>query len=147
MITMSAVSRPPDWHWAGVRGLVEAADRIGPSFRRVLKDVAPIGDPLNDLTPGRLMRSIRYSRTTTGHAVRMEFTAHTPYAGYVLGGTRPHIIEAVAARSLRWNTIAGPRFARRVHHPGTRANDFPARALASRRDQILHEIAQGVRGG
>ena len=131
----------PNWRWGGMHSLVRAADTIGPQFRAALKASAPIGDPLNDLTPGRLQRSIRYARYVQGNVLRMEFTAHTPYAGMVISGTAPHIIRPRAARALRWNTPAGPHFATVVHHPGTDPNPFPHRALHALKTTIVHEFA------
>lgn len=143
-LSMYSTFHEPNWHWAGTAGLVAAADRIGPDFRSALRMAAPIGDPLNDPRPGRLMRSITYQRSVSGRRVRMEFAAHTPYAGYVIGGTGPHLIRPVAARALHWNTIGGGRFAQVVHHPGTAANRFPQRTMRAMRDAIIAEFARQV---
>lgn len=57
----------------------------------------------------------------------------TPYLGYVLNGTAPHVIEAKPTRPnphLRFIARGGNVvFRRRVMHPGTRADDFLNRAL------------------
>lgn len=48
------------------------------------------------------------------------------YAGFVDQGTAPHIIRARAGGVLHWIDSASgeDRFARSVHHPGTRALHF-----------------------
>jgi len=138
------VERSGNWTWRGIRALVSAADKIGPELRDEMKKEAPVGNPMNDPHPGRLRDSIRYSRTTTSAGVRMSFTAHTPYAGYVIGGTGPHIISARAARSLRWMTPSGSRFARQVHHPGTEANPFPRRAMERKRTRVIDILSSEV---
>lgn len=60
----------------------------------------------------------------------------TPYLGYVLFGTAPHIIEAIQNRPnphLRFIPRGGGVvFAKRVFHPGTAADNFLVRALVAR---------------
>lgn len=48
----------------------------------------------------------------------------TGYANYVASGTRPHIIQPRRARALRFIVAGRTVFTQRVHHPGTRPNDF-----------------------
>jgi len=51
------------------------------------------------------------------------------YAKFVVKGTRPHLITPRRAKALRYKTRTGQWvFAKRVRHPGTRANDFVGRA-------------------
>lgn len=122
------------------------ADQAGPIIRDALKAEAPVGTPPNDPRPGRLRDAIRYSRSTTaGDSLRLEFTASPPYTKWVLGGTRPHVIEAVAARSLHWVDGNGDRFARRVHHPGTAPNPFPRRAMEACKDEVAEAFRQTMR--
>jgi hypothetical protein len=105
------------------------ADEVGPLVRTAIKEKAPEGKGPG---AGRLKRSIRYQRHLLGGGSRvsLEFTANTPYAGFVLRGTPPHEIRPNAARMLHWTESDGHgRFARVVHHPGTRANKFPERAI------------------
>lgn len=105
---------------------VQWADEVGLLVRAALQDEAPVGT--GPRSP-RLRNSIRYERGSSGVAVRAEFRAYVPYAGYVTAGTRPHAIRATAARALRWTTSGGDRFAVRVHHPGARANPFHERVM------------------
>ncbi|MBD0693586.1 hypothetical protein BG452_13555 [Streptomyces sp. CBMA123] len=49
--------------------------------------------------------------------------------GFVLDGTRPHVIRPRWAKALRFEIGARVVFARLVHHPGTHANNFLGRAL------------------
>lgn len=102
------------------------ADVVAPVVQERLKQEAPVG---KGPTAGRLRDSIRHERHVgTGNA-QLVFTADTPYARFVLHGTGPHVIRPRTARVLRWQGPAGPRFAQVVHHPGTRANPFPERAV------------------
>ncbi|TDC23418.1 hypothetical protein E1265_12840 [Streptomyces sp. 8K308] len=52
-----------------------------------------------------------------------------PAVRYVLDGTRPHIIRPRRRRALRFTVGGRSVFAAYVRHPGTRANNFLARAL------------------
>lgn len=69
---------------------------------------------------GALRQSIRYADG--------KITA-IGYANFVAHGTRPHEIAPRSARVLAFQAGGQMVFARRVMHPGTRANDFPRRAL------------------
>lgn len=103
------------------------ADETGVIVREALKNAAPVGQGPD---AGRLRDSIRYLRRTGEGSVVLEFTARTPYAKYVIDGTRPHIIRARTARYLHWVDRSGrDRFAKQVNHPGTQPNRFPERTI------------------
>lgn len=123
------------------KAAVEWADEAGPMVREALKAEAPVAKTsLDGRKGGRLRDSIRYERETGPGSVTMVFTANVPYAGYVIGGTGPHVISASAARFLRYEGTAGQvLFSRSVQHPGTKANDFPERALAGVAAEKLQE--------
>ncbi len=50
-----------------------------------------------------------------------------PYAAFVVGGTKPHLILPRTRRALFWPGARHP--VRQVRHPGTKPNDFPTRAV------------------
>lgn len=83
---------------------------------------------------GNLGRSIHTENLT---ATSVNVVASAKYAGYVEHGTRPHEITPRAKKALRFAASASGRrltgaprvgaqvvFAKRVHHPGTRAQPF-----------------------
>lgn len=113
--------------FAWKRAATAWADETGVIVRDALKNAAPVGQGPD---AGRLRDSIRYLRRTGEGSVVLEFTAHTPYASYVIDGTRPHIIRARAARYLHWvDAGGGDRFAKQVNHPGAEPNRFPERTI------------------
>ncbi|MEM0010793.1 MAG: HK97 gp10 family phage protein [Candidatus Bathyarchaeia archaeon] len=59
-----------------------------------------------------------------------------PYAVYVEFGARPHEIQPVHARALRFEAAGRVVFAMRVQHPGTRPQPFIRETV----DQVLTEI-------
>ena len=67
-----------------------------------------------------------------------------PYANYVHGGTRPHVIRPRSPGGVLAFTIGGQMvFAKRVNHPGTKANPFYDHAVsqsASERDAMLARV-------
>ncbi|MEU5834468.1 hypothetical protein ABZ820_12460 [Streptomyces diacarni] len=52
-----------------------------------------------------------------------------PAVHYVLNGTRPHVIRPRRAKALRFDAGGRTVFAKVVHHPGTRANNFLGAAV------------------
>jgi hypothetical protein len=118
----------------------EWADEAGPMVRAALKAEAPVGKTdLSGRKGGRLRDSIRYERETAAGSVTMTFTANTPYAGYVIEGTGPHAITASAARALQFSLDGAVTYRRSVNHPGTKANDFPERAIGGFATEKLKE--------
>jgi hypothetical protein len=72
------------------------------------------------------------------------FTAHTPYAKFVIDGTPPHVIEARAAKVLHWTGPNGDVFRRRVNHPGTQPNPFPRKALLPMMPYIQQRYREAI---
>jgi hypothetical protein len=65
------------------------------------------------------------------------------YAPYVEFGTRPHIIRPVNALALA-NRETGQFFGTLVHHPGTKANPFMERIVASAQPDITILFGQAL---
>jgi hypothetical protein len=126
-----------DWTEAAA----EWADEAGPMTLAALKAEAPVGksDPLSGRKGGALRDSIRYERETAPGSVSMTFTANVPYAGYVIGGTGPHVIAASAAQALQFMLDGAVTYRKSVNHPGTKANDFPERAVGGFAAEKLQE--------
>ena len=70
---------------------------------------------------GNLARSIQLGSVS---ATAAETIATADYAAAVETGTRPHEIRPRRRKALRWMDGGRPRFAKRVQHPGTRAQPF-----------------------
>ena len=83
---------------------------------------------------GNLARTIHLGAVTPSRA---ETIASADYAVHVEQGTRPHVIRPRNRKALRWAADAGSarlsgaprkggrvRFAKRVQHPGTKAQPF-----------------------
>lgn len=102
------------------------ASSVGPLALEALKQAAPVGQGPG---AGRLRDSIRDVHEVTEASATITYSADVPYAGYVLGGTQPHVIQPRNAQALHWTGPGGSVFAKIVHHPGTRPDDFPTRAL------------------
>lgn len=77
------------------------------------------------MAPGRMGRKI--NAVVVGRHVRIE-SSH-PATMYVIKGTRPHIIRPRYRKALKFTVSGSTVFARVVHHPGTKANDFLTKAL------------------
>lgn len=127
--------------------LIEWSDEIGPLMREELKKQAPVRRD-SFVTGGRLRQSIRYRRTFTGIGGTVQWTANTPYAEFVVRGTQPHDISAKATRALRFmDKGGGVAFARHVHHPGSKPDDFPKRAAEALGPRIYSSFRRHVTEG
>jgi hypothetical protein len=102
------------------------ANQVESLVKDRLRQAAPVGQGPG---AGRLRDSIKSERVLGAATVVLTFTAHVPYAGFVLEGTGPHDIRPRNAQALHWTGPNGSMFARLVHHPGTRPNPFPERAI------------------
>lgn len=77
------------------------------------------------MAPGRMGR--RINAVIVGKHVRVE-SSH-PATMYVIKGTRPHVIRPRTRKVLKFSVKGHTVFAKVVHHPGTKANDFLTKAL------------------
>lgn len=123
-------------HFDAAKIFVAWADDVGPLVLTELKARTPV-------RTGRMRSSTRYSRAKSS-GIRLEFTVHTKYAEWVIGGAEPHIIRAVAARALHWTNGSGSHFARVVHHPGNKANNYPKVVLDSVKDEVIANLKNRI---
>lgn len=77
------------------------------------------------MAPGKMGRKVR--AVVVGKHVRVE--SDHPATMFVIKGTRPHIIRPRTRQVLKFTVRGGTVFARVVHHPGTKKNDFLTKAL------------------
>jgi hypothetical protein len=89
-----------------------------------LKETAPVG---KGPRAGRLRDSIRYEPHLAAASGQLVFTSTAPYAGFVVRGTKAHDIPFKKPQPLLFKV--GWRTVRVVHHPGTKPNPFPERAI------------------
>lgn len=86
------------------------------------------------LTIGRVTSPHRSYALRGAHSMAMDgargsVTADRRYATWVHEGTTPHVIRPVRAKALRFRWGGQVVFARRVNHPGNRANPWLRNAL------------------
>lgn len=107
---------------------------------------------------GKLERFV--SVTGDGKGLETELRVHAGgrVAHLITGGTGPHVISAVRSRALPIAGVGGAvGFAATVHHPGTRADPFVARGVASSEreisqitdraaDELAHDVARRLTG-
>lgn len=123
--------------------LSEVTDTVRPSLLAALRLASP-------KITGKLASSIRARRETSISGidphVNLIATSDVPYARFVLEGTRAHDIYPNQAQALHWmNQMGDSVFSKVVHHPGTRANDFPDRVWRGMREMVMAEMAAQIR--
>lgn len=102
-----------------------------------LANVSPAGDIEAGRPPGYMRSKIRWDRGRDPVSQYVDISSparsardNAPYAYFVEVGTRAHIIRPKRAGGwLRFYKGGGVRFARVVHHPGTRPYAYLRRAL------------------
>lgn len=77
------------------------------------------------MAPGRMGRKV--NAVIVGKHVRIE--SNHPATMFVIKGTRPHIIRPRYRKVLKFKMHGRTVFAKVVHHPGTKKNDFLTKAL------------------
>lgn len=83
--------------------------------------------------PGTMKQHIRVTVTqSVANPLGIVMCDH-PATSYVLYGTKPHEIRPRTKKILKFETKGGTVYARVVHHPGTKPNNFLMRALMSAR--------------
>ena len=122
-----------------LRRRVDALDDLGPFMRDLALVATAEQKRLAPVKTGNLRRSINVGRVTNTSA---ETIARAEYAAYVEYGTRPHEIRPRNRRVLRWKKGNTYVYARRVNHPGTRAQPYmiPGAQRAINSAQIRERI-------
>ena len=131
----------------GGKNLSKADTIIQGRGNRMLRDIGTVYSPvLKAETPrrsGKLANTTRFQivGANTSQALEVRQGARTPdgdfYGGFVRRGTRPHEIRPKKIGGVL--AFMGPNgmvFARKVNHPGTKANPYHKRALTQTSDQI-----------
>lgn len=132
-VRVSYQGNEPDFHVirSQMRDLDGVAGRVvDQKSRAVLREARRLAP----VRSGRLLATIRREGGVGPHGPWFDVIAGarglTPYLGYVLFGTDPHIIRARRRKALRFISRSGAVvFRRQVSHPGTRARPFLQRAL------------------
>ena len=121
--------------------LKDLSFRLGSEIANIAQEkTAPI-------VTGRLKRDIK-ARNATASGVTITQTKAVPYAKYVHGGTKAHIIRPKNKKALA-NKKAGLFFGKKVNHPGTKANPYLFNAFKIYQtggglDRALKDFAQDV---
>lgn len=124
-------------------GIYESMGRLaqdaGGIYEQYLKMAAPV-------RTGALRDSIHYVQRGAGSGrISLEYQM-LEYGRYVIEGTAPHDIYPVNGRALRFYGSDGSLvFAKVVHHPGTRANDFPKAAWDAARPEVEAVLSRSGR--
>lgn len=100
---------------------VDALDDLGDFMRDLALEAVSEQKQLAPVKTGNLRRSIRVGRVSAREA---ETIAGADYAAYVEFGTRAHEIRPRTKSVLRFKVGSRTVYARRVQHPGTKAQPY-----------------------
>lgn len=134
------------WNFAGVKDVVK--DRTGPRVEDALKAACPRKpgwDHPERGAPGEMAESIDHTLVDESEKqFRIEWSAHVPWAAYVVRGTSPHRIVPHGPYPLRWTDADGLHQALAVNHPGARPNAFPDRVLEEQKESMVEDFSEAV---
>ena len=72
-------------------------------------------------------------------------TGNAPELRFIHEGTKPHLILPKDKKRLRWATPGGGwAFARRVHHPGTKPDQFLYEAASAEQSAVVERFGRAV---
>jgi hypothetical protein len=97
--------------------------------RRLARKTARVADIARNEAPGRMGQFVDWHIEEGPSGLQGVITCDHPATRFVLDGTRPHIIRPRRAKALRFDAGGQVVFAAYARHPGTRPNNFLARAL------------------
>lgn len=124
--------------------LLAGMQAFGQDFLPVLRAFTPKGKRQDGDTSAHARDKLRFRVRTEGADTVLEFLGPS-YLNYVIGGTKPHVIEPRRASALVFEWKGGQLFFfRRVHHPGTKPNDFPMKAWRSFRATLLRALGKRI---
>lgn len=127
-----------------------------PHLRQLLTDLQSRGDdlaqqcaeavqPFAPVKTGALRDSLIGTSASTGDGLHITVTSGVKEATFVVEGTAPHAIVARESGALRFEVQGGTVvYARRVQHPGTKANDFGAQAVGALTAIVEQAVAAAV---
>lgn len=103
--------------------------RSGPAYRKLSARTERVAGIAEEEAPGHMGDFVQWRVEEGPKGLQGVITCDHPAVIFVLKGTRPHLIRPRRAKALRFDVGGTTVFAKLVHHPGTRPNDFMARAL------------------
>lgn len=129
-----------------VSGLDEIARKV--SDYLVPRIVEEVGQELLSTVEQKTPRQTghlasNWTMTVNGESLTIE--NDTPYATFVVDGTKPHEILPKNASVLAFQINGTTVFAKRVHHPGTSPNPFVDESINLIESQIDNIVAQAIR--
>jgi hypothetical protein len=97
--------------------------------RNLARRTSKVADIARSLAPGSMPDYIDWHIEEGPRGLQGVITCDHPATLFVLEGTRPHIIRPRRAKVLRFEVDGQVVYSTIVRHPGTRPNNFLARAL------------------
>ena len=93
---------------------------------------------------GKLESSIKYKIQKEPLVLTVGIPANHKYGHFVHAGTRPHWIYPKDGEAIKWNE-GGPRFAKKILHPGTKQDPFVTNAVMKNMRKVNFEVNEAVR--
>ena len=132
------------------RGDLIIRGAINRIMRRIGRLMVPVLKSMTSVVTGKLKNSTRFQilGAPDTQVLQIRQGARSVggafYGEFVRKGTAPHVIVPRKGKALRFVIGGQVVFAKRVNHPGTKANPYHVRALSSARSRIDGIISEEV---
>lgn len=104
--------------------------RGGRAYRKLAERTERVANIAEDEAPGRMGRFVSWDIEDGPRGLQGVIVCDHPKVRLVLNGTRPHLIRPRRKKGfLRFEVGGDVVYTKLVRHPGTRPNNFMARAL------------------
>lgn len=103
--------------------------RGGRAYRKLAARTERVAGFAEQEAPGRMGDFVSWEVVEGARGLQGVVSCDHPAVLYVLQGTRPHLIRPRRAKALHFYVDGAEVFTKLVRHPGTRPNNFMARAL------------------
>ena len=136
--TIAAFEEEPALRLAMVNDTLRACDKI---LTPAIKAETPV-------ISGKLQKSTHHRITSSGGDQVLEITQNAKtkrgvsYGIFVREGTKPHEIRPRDVKALHFFIGGREVFVMKVHHPGTKPNDYPQRAYEKVSGEIDNTVAK-----
>lgn len=130
------------------RMVIEATDDLYENAKKRVRRHTKTGRMENNLTQRVNKRALEGEVYISDDGMLTDWNGKpTNYALFVHFGSKPHVIEPKKKKALRWSSVNGFVYAKKINHPGYRGDPFmydASRETFNNLDTIFKRVYNGL---